>query len=93
MSRIQPVNPEQTQGRAKEILDSLKAKLGGRIPNIFKTMIHAPAAVEAYLGLSGALGHGVLPPKVREQIALTVGEDNQCLYCVSAHAAIPAGLT
>jgi AhpD family alkylhydroperoxidase len=44
--------------------------------------------LEGYLGLSGALGHGVLPAKVREQLALDVGEANHCDYCVSAHAFI-----
>lgn len=87
MSRIQPVDPANIQGPSKELLETIKAKLG-RIPNIFKTMAHSPTALRAYLGLAGAFSNAVLPPAVREQIALTVGEDNQCQYCVSAHAAI-----
>src|SRR5262249_47910912 len=48
-----------------------------------------------YLGFIGALGHGVLPAKVREQLALNVGEANHCDYCVSAHSLLGkrAGLT
>jgi uncharacterized peroxidase-related enzyme len=58
-------------------------------------MAAAPAAVEMYLGMSGALAGCVLPPRVREMIALAVAEDNQCGYCLAAHSAIGkgAGLT
>ncbi len=87
MSRIQPLDPEKVQGPARELLDTIKAK-SGRVPNIFKTMAHSPTALRAYLGLSGAFADATLSPAVREQIALAVGEDNQCQYCVSAHAAI-----
>ena len=94
MSRIQPLEPEKTQGKVKELLNTIKAKLG-RTPNIFKIMAHSPVALQSYLGLSGAFADAKLPPKVREQIALAVGEDNQCHYCVAAHSAIGklAGLT
>src|SRR5262249_235039 len=51
-------------------------------------MANAPAVLEGYLGLSGALAGGSLPPKLREQIALAVAEQNGCQYCVSAHTAI-----
>ena len=94
MSRIQPLDPEKAQGKIQELLAAIKAK-SGRVPNILKTMAHSPAALQAYLGLSGALADAKLSAKVREQIALTVGEDNQCGYCVAAHSAIGklAGLT
>ncbi len=87
MSRIQALDPEKTQGKVKELLNTIKAK-SGRIPNIFKTMAHSSVALQAYLGLSGAFNDAKLSPKLREQIALVVGEDNQCHYCVSAHSAI-----
>jgi AhpD family alkylhydroperoxidase len=50
-----------------------------------------PPVPEAYLGFIGALGHGVLPARVREQLALNVGEANDCDYCVSAHCALGKG--
>ena len=37
---------------------------------------------------SGALAGGALPAKLREEIALEVGEQNSGQYCVSAHTAI-----
>jgi len=56
----------------------------------------SPAALEGYLGLSGALGKGSLDARTRERIALAVAEFNGCGYCTSAHAFIGknmAGLT
>lgn len=83
-ARITPVDPATATGRAKELLDAVKAKMGA-VPNLTRVMAHSPAVLEGYLGLSGALAHGVLPAAVREQLALDVGEANGCEYCVSAH--------
>ena len=94
MERITPVNPQAAQGRARELLDAVKARLG-LIPNMTRSMAVSPPVLEAYLGFIGALGHGVLPARVREQLALDVGEANDCDYCVSAHCVLGkgAGLT
>ena len=94
MERITPVNLQAAQGRAKELLDAVKAKLG-IVPNLTRSMAVSPPVLDAYLGFSGALAHGVLPARVREQLALDVSEVNHCDYCVSAHSAIGkhAGLT
>ena len=87
MERITPVSLQTAQGRAKELLDTVKAKLG-IVPNMARSMAVSPPVLEAYVGFVGALGHGVLPPRVREQLALDVGEANRCDYCVSAHSVL-----
>lgn len=87
MSRIQPVSYEQSTGKAKELLDGVKAKLG-MTPNMMKTMAQSPAVLEAYLNFSAALGGGTLDARLREQIALISAEVNGCGYCASAHTAI-----
>ena len=94
MERITPINLQAAQGRSKELLDAVKAKLG-LVPNMTRSMAVSPPVLEAYLGFIGALGHGVLPARVQEQLALDVGEANHCDYCVSAHSALGkrAGLT
>ncbi len=94
MPRVHAVEPQEARGKAKELLDAVKAKLG-LVPNMTRAMAVSPSVLEAYLGFSGSLGHGVLPAKAREQLALDVGEVNHCDYCVSAHSAIGkrAGLT
>lgn len=87
MVRIEPVNPEQSTGKAKELLDAVKGKLG-MTPNMMKTMAQSPAVLDAYLSFSGALAGGALSGEIREQIALIAAEINGCGYCASAHTAI-----
>ena len=94
MSRFTQIAPETATGTTKELLDAVKSKLG-IIPNMVRAMANSPAALNAYLQFSGALDGGSLSAKSREQIALVVGQTNQCGYCVSAHSALGkmAGLT
>ncbi len=87
MSRIETVNPTLATGKAKELLDAVKSKLG-MTPNLMRVMANSPAVLDAYLTFSGSLGSGDLPAKTREQIALAVGQANSCDYCLSAHSAI-----
>ncbi len=87
MSRIPQLNPESATGRAKELLDAVKGKLG-LVPNMTRAMANSPAVLDGYLSLSGSLSKGNLSPKQREQIALTVGQVNGCDYCLAAHSTI-----
>jgi uncharacterized peroxidase-related enzyme len=87
MQRISAVNPAEAAGKAKQLLDSVQAKLG-MTPNLMKTLATSPAALEAYLNFGAALGTGHLDAKFREQIALAVAQANSCEYCLSAHSAI-----
>ena len=88
MSRIHSINPESATGKAKELLAAVKAKLG-LVPNMTRAMANAPAVLDGYLSFSGALSHGTsLTAKQREQIALAVGQANECDYCLAAHSTI-----
>ena len=87
MSTFTLVAPETSTGQAKELLASVKSKLG-LIPNMTRAMVRAPAVLDAYLQMNGALAKGALPAKVREQIALAVAQANQCDYCLAAHSTI-----
>ncbi|MBK7598307.1 MAG: carboxymuconolactone decarboxylase family protein [Acidobacteria bacterium] len=87
MPRLNAIDPKEATGKAKELLDGVKTKLG-IVPNLMRTFANSPAALEGYLSFSGALGDGLLKAKVREQIALTVADANNCEYCLSAHTAI-----
>lgn len=91
MNRINPVNAKQINGKAQELLDGVQKKLG-MTPNMMKTMANAPATLDAYLSFSGALSQGTLSGKLREQIALVVGETNSCDYCLAAHCTIGGSL-
>ena len=87
MQRINAVNPAETTGKTRQLLDAVQAKLG-MTPNMMKTMAAAPAVLDAYLGFGAALGTGHLDAKFREQISLAVAQANSCEYCLSAHTAI-----
>jgi uncharacterized peroxidase-related enzyme len=94
VSRISPVDPSQAERPVRDLLGSMKTKIG-MVPNALRTMARSPALLEGYLSLRGALSKGVLPAATREQIALTVSQVNRCEYCLSAHSqsAQDAGLT
>lgn len=87
MSRLPAIQTEAATGKARELLEAVQAKLK-ITPNMTRVMANSPAVLEAYLSFSGALSHGLLDAKLREEIALEVGEQNSCQYCVSAHTAI-----
>jgi uncharacterized peroxidase-related enzyme len=87
MARLTQISPEAASGRAGELLDAVKDRLG-LVPNMTRAMANSPAALDGYLQLSGALGKGTLPARVREQIALAVAQANGCDYCLAAHSAV-----
>jgi uncharacterized peroxidase-related enzyme len=96
MNRIPfPATVDHAPVAAQPLLNGVRAKLGS-VPNLFRLLAVSPAALEGYLGLSGALGKGALDARTRERIALAVAEFNGCGYCTSAHAYLGkhvAGLT
>ena len=85
MSRIPtPATIEDAPAASRPLLEAVNKQLG-MVPNMFRLISTSPAALEGYLGLSGALAKGKLPPATRERIALAVAEINGCDYCLSAH--------
>lgn len=87
MSRITPIDPKTATGKTKELFAAVEKKVGS-VPNMMRAMAQSPAVLEAYLALTGALAGTKLSAKIREQLALALGEVNQCEYCVSAHTFI-----
>ncbi len=85
MSRIPtPATIDDSPEASRPLLAAVKKQLGV-VPNLFRLVANSPAALEGYLGLSGALNKGALPAPTRERIALAVAEINGCSYCLSAH--------
>jgi uncharacterized peroxidase-related enzyme len=85
MSRIPtPAAISDAPAASQPLLEAVKKQLGV-VPNLFRLVGNSPAALQGYLGLSGALGKGALPAATRERIALAVAEINGCDYCLSAH--------
>src|ERR1044071_6592610 len=86
MTRIAtPASIDAAPAKAQPLLQAVHQQLGV-VPNLFRVVSNSPAALEGYLGMSGALAKGSLPAPTRERIALAVAEINGCSYCLSAHA-------
>lgn len=92
MSRLPiPATIEDAPAQSQSLLEAVKKQLGV-VPNLFRLVANSPAALQGYLGLSGALAKGTLPAATRERIALAVAEVNGCDYCLSAHTYIGKNL-
>ncbi len=94
MAQVKMVDPVQATGKSKELLTTLQNNVKS-VPNLAKALANSPAALKAWMEFDGALAKGSLNAKLRQEIALAVGQKNGCEYCVSAHTAIgkAAGLT
>lgn len=87
MNRVKQLDPTEATAKVKQLFTEVRAKFG-TVPNVFRVLGNAPAALEGYLNFSAALACGTFSPKVREQIAIAVAETNLCSYCLSAHTFI-----
>ena len=90
------VTPDNADELAKPILADVKAKYG-MVPNFFGALGIDGASLTAFLAMQeNAVKLTSLSKKAQELIALAVGNENGCHYCVSGHtfsATKMAGLT
>jgi uncharacterized peroxidase-related enzyme len=83
--RIQPIDREHAQGKARELLDQLA--VGGSEPGpMVRGMANAPALLRGYLELNRAMKRSHLDRRITERISLAVQEWLGCGYCVVAHS-------
>lgn len=87
MSRILLVNPKDSTGERQQILGQIHSAFGAT-PNMFRAVANSTAALKSMWGSFGALGSGVIPPKLGEQIAVAIANRNACEYCLAAHTAL-----
>lgn len=87
MSRLPLIDRNATTSDRKELLDSIHATFG-TTPNMFGAVANSPAALKSMWSAFGALGSGVIAPKLGEQIAVAVADRNACEYCLAAHTAL-----
>ena len=87
MSRLHTIDPAAATGKAETLLATVKSKMG-MVPNMTRIMANAPAVLDGYLSLSGALASSSLDPQLREKLALLSAEENGCGYCLAAHSAV-----
>lgn len=84
MSRIAPLNLEHATDTTRPLLEGVQKKIGF-LPNVFKTLAHAPAVLSAYLQQSMALSKTSLSAPEKEAIFLATSQVNGCDYCLAAH--------
>lgn len=83
MSHLSPL-PDDRAGDVTSILFEKIKKSMGDVPNVYRTMAHAPDSLAAVLRL-GAATHKQLPAKLRELAYLMASKVNQCEYCIHYH--------
>lgn len=83
MSRIPVPSLDAAPEASRPILDAVHKQLGV-VPNLFRLIGNAPAALAGFTSFQGALSK-TLDVKTRERIALAVAQVNGCNYCLSAH--------
>src|SRR6266852_5526225 len=91
MSRIAPVVSSNVDSKVATTLSQVEKSLG-MVPNLFATLANAPVALDGFLSLSKTLSRGRLTARQREIVALTMGQENECRYCLSAHTASSKGV-
>lgn len=61
----------------------------GSIPNLYRGLANAPAALKMYLAFNETLGEFAKLTAVEQQVVyLTVSTENGCTYCVGAHSVL-----
>lgn len=84
MSAISTLSDSEVSAHVGQIFAEAKASMG-KVPNLFRVLAHAPAALDVYTGSKHALHDGVLTPQAQEQIAIAIAAANGCDYCLAAH--------
>ena len=84
MAQLPLMEPENAAGTVRTLLVGVSKKLGF-VPGLLKAMANSPATLVGYMELRNALAAGVLPPSMREQIAIAVASSNACRGCLAAH--------
>jgi len=84
MSRITALSLEHATDTTRPLLEGVQKKIGF-LPNVFKTLAHAPAVLAAYLQQSATLGKTSLSATEKEAIFLATSQVNGCDYCLAAH--------
>lgn len=88
--RIEPLSDERAPAPSRAILERTRQAIG-MVPNLYRTMAHAPVALRSYVDTARLLAEGGLPAALREQIAVAVAGLNCCEYCASAHTLLGRG--
>jgi len=87
MSRVQLIDATSASPDRRALLAPIQSAFGST-PAMFRAVANSPAALKSLWAAFGALGSGVIPAKLGEQIAVAVADRNACEYCLAAHTAL-----
>jgi alkylhydroperoxidase family enzyme len=78
MPHVQPLSDEQASPQAQALFGKIKSAFK-MVPNLFRTMGHAPSVLEATLAFDRAI-HSDLDGKLRELAYIKTSRINHCNY-------------
>ncbi len=74
---------------SKPILAATQKKIGF-VPNLFRVMAEAPAAIEAYATLMDLFERTSFTAAEKQTVILAISYVNKCEYCMAAHSTVAA---
>ena len=88
MAVLKPLDDAEMDERQRRMMDAMLAR--GRDYNVFRTMLHHPAAMEAFLGWGSYIlsDQNTLSVALRELVILRTGALRRCEYEFLRHAVI-----
>lgn len=87
MSEFTLQTPDSAPEAARALLRGARDKMGF-VPNLYANLANAPAALEAYFGLSAQFDKTSFNPVERQVVLLAASVENGCEFCVAAHSMI-----
>jgi len=80
MSRITPVDPATADPSCKPLFDDFLRERGA-VPNMFRTLGHAPDVLKTFFAhFRAVLAEGAAPTRLKEMIAVRVSSMNDSRY-------------
>lgn len=87
-ARLPRLGPEDVPPRQRAVFEAFLRERGN-IPNLFRIAAHSPAVHDAFRGLlTGLMGEGAAPVRLKELVAVRVSHRNRCAYCLGSHVAL-----
>lgn len=82
------LHTEETAPEGSKALLQGAKKAYGFVPNLMAGLAESPAAVDAYITLSGIFDKSDFTPAERQVVLMTNNRLNGCTYCMAAHSTI-----
>lgn len=88
MSRMTLVDPARADAALKPLFDDFIRERGA-VPNMFRTLAHAPDLLKTFFAhFRAVLAEGAVPTRVKEMVAVRVSHLNGSRYCLGSHTGL-----